>query len=379
MNILLTGATGFLGSHLMPELIDAGFKFSCLVRPKKDKDAALRLRESLLDVCGSSDAVDNILSKTTVLKGDIGQDNFGLDEQTYNTLKNETDFIIHSAASTSFSPAAEKEQWKANVDGTESIARFALDAKPSIGFHYISTAYVAGDRDGTVSENELDEGQGFYNGYEKSKCFAETMLHRYSREKGLNLTVYRPSIIVGDSDTGRTILFNGMYLFMRFLQVAKQSFDETDEQGRVKVPIRLIGNPAATKNFVHIDYVVEMIKAIFLCSKAHGKTYHITHDNPPTLAFIREVILDLVGVTDTQLVREESFDIEPATDLEDLLRQQIDFYAPYLKREPFFAKGNIESVMSASEIPECPPMDREALERLFDYAVKSKWGRKKVS
>ncbi len=379
MNVLLTGATGFLGSHLVPELVKEGCKVTCLLRPQNKKDAVSRLRESLENTCSDQAMVEGIFPHITVLEGDIVQDRLGLEEKVYCLLRDETDHILHCAASTSFSPDVEKEQWKSNVGGTENLVRLALEAGPSVGFHYVGTAYVAGDRDGVVYENELDVGQGFYNGYEKSKCFAEKMLHRYSLEKGLNLTVYRPSIIVGDSSTGRTVLFNGMYLFVRFLQVAKQSFNETDSRGRVKVPIRLLGNPEVTKNFVHIDYVVEMIKAIFTHPEAHGKTYHITHDNPPTLGFIREVILDLIGVTDTQLVGQESFNMEPATDLEDLLRQQINFYAPYLQKEPSFDTSNIKSAIPPGQCPECPPMDRKALETLFSYAVKSKWGRKKVS
>jgi len=379
MHVLLTGATGFLGSHLVPALVNEGNKITCLLRPQKGKDAADRLRESLESICNEQGMVENIFSRITVLEGDVVQDNLGLGERVYKSLRDETDHILHCAASTSFSPDVEKEQWKSNVNGTENLVRFALECKPSVGFHYVCTAYVAGDRDGIVYENELDEGQGFYNGYEKSKCFAEKKLHRYSQDKGLNLTVYRPSIIVGDSSTGRTVLFNGMYLFVRFLQVAMQSFEETDSQGRVKVPIRLAGNPDVTKNFVHIDYVVEMMKTIFMRPEAHGKTYHITHDTPPTLGFVRDVILDLIGVTDTQLVDEESFNLKPATDLEDLLRQQISFYAPYLQKEPLFDKGNIKKFIPTSECPSCPPMDRQALKTLFSYAVKSKWGRRKVS
>jgi nucleoside-diphosphate-sugar epimerase len=169
-----------------------------------------------------------------------------------------------------------------------------------------------------------------------------------------------------------------MYLFMRFLQAAKQSFQEIDEQGRVKIPIRIVGSPGATKNFVHIDYVVKMMKTILTHPETHGKTFHITHSNPPTLSSIQTVIEDLLGVTGTRLVDEESFLKQPPTELEDLLSQQLSFYAPYLLKEPVFDNGSIKSSLPQSGRPECPPMDHEALEKLFSYAIDSKWGRKMI-
>ena len=378
MNILFTGSTGFLGSQLVPELVKEGCEVTCFLRPHKSKKGADRLRESILFACSKTDDVDKIFSHITVIEGDLSQEFLGLEPAQYQELVEKTDHVLHCAASTSFSPDVEKEQWKSNVEGTENLVRFALKCGSATGFHYVSTAYVAGDRDETAYEDELDKGQGFYNGYERSKFHAEKMLQEYRDEKGLNLTVYRPSIIVGDSNTGQTVLFNGMYLFIRFMQVAKQSFTETDSQGRTRMPIRVTGNPEATKNFVHIDYVVQMIKTIFMTPETHGRTFHITHDNPPSLDFIRDVILNLLEITDTQWVSEEEFLKVPPTELEELLKEQISFYAPYLLKEPYFDKTNVKTLIPSGKCPVCPVMDEEALENLFSYAIKSKWGRKKV-
>jgi thioester reductase-like protein len=375
--ILVTGATGFLGSHLVPELVKNDFKVLCLLRPRKGKPTIDRLRESLKIACNEPGEVDDVASQIDIIEGDIGLENFGLNEKEHSALRDAAEYIFHCAAQTSFSSDVETEQWKINVEGTEKLVRFACMGKLFKGFHYISTAYVAGDRDGIVREDELDEGQGFYNGYEKSKCAAEKMLRGYCQKNGLNLTVYRPSIIVGDSNSGRTTLFNGVFLLLRFLHTAKKSFQNSQKQGKVVIPIRGVANPEATKNYVHIDYVIKMIMTILMRPESHGKTYHITHDNPPPIGLIKEVIEDLLGITGMQYFDEKTFQQIQPNELESLLNEQIKTYTPYLLREPSFDKSTIKTALSHNEIPQCPPMDRKALEKLFSYAIKSQWGKRK--
>ncbi|MEI6127038.1 MAG: SDR family oxidoreductase [Pseudomonadota bacterium] len=370
--ILLTGATGFLGSHLIPELTKNNFRIICLIRPQKGVAPAERIRTTLQYV-GSG--IEEILSCLDIREGDLGQKNFGLDEQAYQQLKSDVDCILHCAAMTTFSADLAAEQWSINVEGTENLVRFALESKAIHDFHYISTAYVAGDRTDLVYEHELDKGQGFFNGYEKSKFFAEKLLQQYAREAGLSLTVYRPSIIVGDSQSGRTVLFNGMYLFMRFFQVAKNSVQTTPEQEKVVIPVRCVGNPQVPKNFVHIDYVVNTIIALFMLPRAHGKTYHITHDNPPPLGLMREIIEEVLGISGIELVDASVFLTKPANDLELFLQEQVKVYSSYLLSEPLFDRSTVKNVLPPSQLPFCPPMDRQALHRLFTYAIESNWGR----
>ena len=373
--ILFTGATGFLGSRLIPELIKNKFRVICLIRPQKGMAPAERIRKTL-QVVGSG--IDDILACLDIREGDLEQKNFGLDEHVYQQLKRDVDCILHCAAMTTFSPDLAAVQWRVNVEGTENLARFALESKAIDNFHYISSAYVAGDRTDLVYEHELDMEQGFFNGYEKSKFFAEKLLQQYASEAGLKLTVYRPSIIVGDSQSGRTVLFNGMYLFMRFFQVAKNSVQTSQGQEKVVLPVRCVGNPEVPKNFVHIDYVVNTIIALFMLPQAHGKTYHITHDNPPALGLMREIIEEVLGISGIELVDEAAFLKKPANDLELLLQEQVKVYSSYLLSEPPFDRSAVKKVLPPDQLPFCPPMDRQALHKLFSYAIESNWGRKRA-
>jgi len=375
--ILLTGATGFLGSHLVTELVRQNCRVICLARAQKGTPALERIRALLAGICPPAETGD-IMAQVTVAEGDVAQPGLGLDAQAYRKLQRSVDCVFHCAAMTTFAPEQAERQWTVNVDGTDHIVRFALDSPAAGQFHYISTAYVAGDRTDLVREDDLDKGQGFLNGYEKSKFFAEKMLRRYAQENGLKVTFYRPSIIVGDSTSGRTMLFNGMYLFMRFFEVAKRSQRVFEENGRIIVPVRCIGNPECTKNFVHIDYVVKTIAALFREPAAHGGTYHITHDDPPTMEMLRQCIEKVLDISGISLVDAASFAQQPANELELVFQDQIKPYAPYLMSEPQFEKKAAAAVLPADALPACGPMDRDAVEKLFRYALASRWGRRKV-
>jgi thioester reductase-like protein len=118
--------------------------------------------------------------------------------------------------------------------------------------HHVSTAYVCGLRSGTVTESELDVGQEFANDYERSKVEAEEMIRAAAGPS--SVTVYRPSIIVGDSHNGFTSTYHGLFAVLRlghtlFTKVAL---------GSTNCPaiLRLLGvDPSNQKNLVPVDWV----------------------------------------------------------------------------------------------------------------------------
>ena len=376
--IFLTGANGFLGSYLARALALGGWSVACLLRSQKGELVHERLHKALHGICADAAQAEEALARCSVVEGEIDKPRFGMSRAAYDRLAGGLDCVLHCAAMTTFDPAHAPRQWKVNVDGTEHVSRLAADCKPSYGYHYISTAYVAGDRKNMAYENELDKGQGFFNGYESSKFEAEKIIGRY-RDQGLATTVYRPSIIVGDSSSGRTMLFNGMYMFFRFFDSVRRTFEEQDRLGRTIIPVRGIGDLKVTKNFVHVDYVVETAMAIFNNPETHGGTYHITHEEPPTLALLQEIMVEILNITGPRFIDKSEFDREPPTELEIFLAGQIAFYAPYLLSEPLFDRSAIKKILPADKIPVCPPMDKQALLKLFSYAIESKWGRRKVA
>src|SRR6185295_13240080 len=108
------------------------------------------------------------------------------------------------------SPFSREVGMRVNVDGTRHVLDFAA-AQPSLErLHYVSTCYVSGRYQGVFAESDLEKGQTFNNYYEETKYLAEVEVQRRMRE-GLPATIYRPSVVVGDSTSGATQKYDGPY------------------------------------------------------------------------------------------------------------------------------------------------------------------------
>src|SRR4051795_4752326 len=179
-----------------------------------------------------------------VLPGDIGERRLGLDDDTYGRLAGEVTEVHHLAAIYNLAVPLELAQ-KVNVDGTGNILELCRDCDALERLHYVSTAYVAGDRHGSVYEHELVLGQQFKNHYESTKFQAELWV-RDQMDK-VPTTIYRPAIVVGDSQTGETQKFDGPYYMLRVVSVAEQR----------PLPIPQFGRAEAPFNVVPVDFVVD--------------------------------------------------------------------------------------------------------------------------
>src|SRR5215212_6622156 len=192
--VLLTGATGFVGREVLSRFLARGDRdVYALVRADSDTDAAERLPGH---------------ERLTAVAGDIERSGLGLAERTAERLRREVSTVVHCAASVSFELPLEESR-RVNVDGTRHMAEFARGCGALRRFTYVSTAYVAGEPGGLFREDELAVGQHFRNPYERSKFEAELALR--SEGSDLPLQILRPSIVVGDSSTGRTSSFNVLY------------------------------------------------------------------------------------------------------------------------------------------------------------------------
>ena len=192
--VLLTGATGFVGGEILDRLLEQheGTVYA-LVRAENDETAAARLKPH---------------ARLRVLAGDIEEPGLGLDPAAADELCTELTTVIHCAASVSFGMELAAQR-RINVDGTRHVVELAERCERLERLTYISTAYVSGEPRGVFREDQLDVGQSFRNPYERSKFEAERMIRE--RAAGLPLQILRPSIVVGDSRTGRTSAFNVLY------------------------------------------------------------------------------------------------------------------------------------------------------------------------
>jgi thioester reductase-like protein len=192
--VLLTGATGFVGREILSRFLERGDRhIFALVRAENDDQAAERLPAH---------------DRLTAVAGDIEQPELGLAGETRELLRREVTTVLHCAASVSFDLPLEESR-AVNVEGSRRMLEFARSCQELERFSYVSTAYVAGEPGGLFREDELAVGQRFRNPYERSKFEAELALR--SEGSGLPLQILRPSIVVGDSSTGRTSSFNVLY------------------------------------------------------------------------------------------------------------------------------------------------------------------------
>jgi long-chain acyl-CoA synthetase len=258
--VLVTGATGFVGIELLARYLQLTDRdIVVLVRARDDEHARARLEETLLCAFGTAQPY---LHRVRALAGDITHEGLGLDPDVALDVAASVSEIVHGAASVSFDlPLG--ASLITNVEGTRRMLAFAELCALEGGlrrFTYVSTAYVAGMHRGRFTEDDLDVGQRFRNPYEQSKFEAEVVVRDAAQR--LPITVVRPSIIVGDRDSGWTASFNVLYWPLRAL--AKGSY-----------PV-LPARASAPVDVVSVDYVADAIVALASAPDAAGKTFHLT-------------------------------------------------------------------------------------------------------
>jgi thioester reductase-like protein len=340
--ILITGATGYLGKFLVGELSSYGYNLILLVR---SKEKGKQLASTLLVPS----------EKVWILAGDISLPRLGLASEAYHLLGYRIEAIIHCAALTKFNPSP-IQAFRYNIIGTKNLLTLAQKTGRLSSFHYVSTAYVAGRRQGIVREDELDGRYGFHNLYEQSKFLAECLLQQYQSQYLTPITVYRPGIIIGDLKTGSYWNIFGVYHFLVLLNRLANN-----------LPIRLLGNPRATKNLVPIDYVVETMTYILQNKHHWGKTYHLSLPHPPTLELLEEAFNRTLGRKVVELVNEKAFQEKPRNRREAFIARQTQVYQPYLLEEPIFDTSNTQKALKGSGIV-CPTLDLETLIFLLSNA-----------
>lgn len=359
---LLTGATGLLGNYLLRDLLLADIPVAVLVRSNRRQSARQRVEAAM---CAWDAELGRSLPRPVVLEGDIAQPDLGLDPIAVRWVAEYCSTLIHNAASLTFhSTSDDGEPWRSNVGGVKNVLEFCRNTRIR-RLHHVSTAYVAGLRQGRVLESELDVGQQFSNDYECSKLDAEKLV----READFldSLTVFRPGIIIGDSKTGLTTTYHGYYAALQLSHTIVKAIpaDETGFVGGQKV--RLTLNGTETKHLVPVDWVSAVMVHVMTHPEHHQKTYHLTPQHPVTTRMIRDVLEQAAGFYGATLTGggERPGD---ASEAEALFYEHIRVYNSYWKMDPIFDRTNTEA--AAPHLP-CPHVDRDLLYKLSRIVIDS--------
>ncbi|HEY8563242.1 MAG TPA: SDR family oxidoreductase [Pyrinomonadaceae bacterium] len=267
--VFLTGFPGFIAGRLVERLAAPETQFFLLVQPQFTEKAARDVEKIAAET--------NVpLENFALIEGDITRENAGISEEDLVTVLAETTDVFHLAAV--YDLAVERElAHRVNVAGTRHVNELVKKMPNLRRYNYVSTCYVAGRRTGEILETELAHDAGFRNHYEETKYLAEMEVEKLKGE--LPVTIFRPSVVVGDSRTGETAKYDGIYAVILYLR---------------KFPslLRLVnvGNKLVKLNLVPVDFVVEGIAALSKDEAALGKTVALADPNPLSTAEITDAI-----------------------------------------------------------------------------------------
>jgi thioester reductase-like protein len=356
--VLLTGATGFVGTELLARLLERGERpVVALVRADSDEAAQGRVDSVLKNIFGAQ--ASRRAARVQALAADLTAANLGLSAVRRTWLAESVSTIIHGAASISFTlPLSEARD--INLEGTRRILEFAEQARERGRlecYGHVSTAYVAGTHAGPFAECDLDLGQSFHNTYEESKYEAEQIVRA---QAGLPFTILRPSIVVGDRRSGWTSAFNVLYWPLRAF--ARGLF--------TAVP----AIPSAPVDVVSVDYVADAIYELCASGPGTGRTDHLT-------AGAQASTIGEIAQLASRYFRRPVPKVLPPAEFEAMdggaALEGASAYFPYFSMDAVFEDAATRARLSPAGI-EVSPL-REYMDRLLDFATRSRWGKRPIA
>jgi thioester reductase-like protein len=261
MAIFLTGSTGYIGAHVAANLLrDHGAALNVLVRARDVSEAEGRLWQALQLHLDFPQFYEFLQTRVRVFRGDLTEPGFGLGRDEYDRLVHTSDSVIHCAAS--LNRKSEKSCLNVNLRGTLEVLTLARHAEHYHGlrrFSQVSTVAVAGKRKNEVvsEDRSIEWERSDYDPYARTKKFCEHMMQVLLPE--MPKTIFRPSIVLGDSRYAETMQFDMVKAFA-FLA------------GLPVLPFR----PNDKIDIVNVDFVAEAIATLHQKDRPEHDTYHLS-------------------------------------------------------------------------------------------------------
>ncbi len=242
-NVLLTGSTELIGAHVLAALAS---------RMDIERIVVLTKRP---DAETASSAAQFRRAEIEFLTGDVRQPNFGLPERTWKELGQRINTVFDCTVTQCLACAGAQQDRVAAVGNWIEF----LKQHEHLQLSYLSSAFVAGQRRGLFTEFDLDCGQSFHNEWERGNFEAERLLR--ASPVSQRATIFRPSLTVGEAQTGRAAAFTGFYRVLHLLRQRK---------------LKLLAADASTRlDVVPVDYVAAALIALSGEQKTAGKNYHL--------------------------------------------------------------------------------------------------------
>ncbi|MGK9171462.1 SDR family oxidoreductase [Inquilinus limosus] len=330
--ILITGATGFIGSAVAAALLARGNSIVSISR--NDPDGS-RTRNSILDAADGIevDVGPQSLRRLTVVDAGSADLAVALDHADLNAVN----LAWHCAAEMSFWNMNLPQSFQTNVCGTTALYRKIADRAPNCRrFYYVSTAYTTGMGGGDVRE-ELHVSSPCINAYQTTKWCAEHGLHHLHRDSRVPVTIFRPTIVVGHSRTGWTRRNSfGLYGYVEAVQLAGDA-----GAGEVRLNIAEHGRP----DIIPVDRVID--DAVGLLSRGdQGSDLEVLHCSGGrnlTMRQVASIASEVIGV-------QISFGA-PETQLDRRAHQVVKWTLPFANEDWTFHRSRMDAALGRETSP----------------------------
>lgn len=367
MTVFVTGATGFLGRYLVRGLLDEGEDVMLLVRGEDRAHAEQRTRNML--AWFEADLEGLLGTRVQVCPGDLDRPGLGLSAEDRALVVETCDSFLHCGASVSFDmPLALARA--VNTEGTRALLDLARERQRSGELRrvdHVSTAYVAGRSQGLVAEDDVVPGVEHRNSYEFTKFEAEQLVVQAREE--MPVTTYRPSIIVGESDFGRTSNFNTLYWPVK---VYASGYWRT-----------LPGRRDSTLDVIPVDFVRDAMLALRRQPETLGSTFHLAAGPAGVLTIDEAIELVERCFPERKSVRVVNPEwwmttVHPMLKTVSFGRLRrflgtVEAYAPYLLGNPTFDNTRARERLEPLGIS--VPSVSSYFGRLIRYCIETDWGR----
>jgi len=344
--LFITGFPGFIANRLLERLARKDCDLIVLVQPTLVSRALDEIAR-LAQLSGRSEG------DFQIVEGDIRESGLALSALDRELVQQQTTRVFHLAAVYDLA-VPEDVALRVNAGGTRNVIELARSLPHLRQFHHVSTCYVAGKREGVILESELRHDAGYRNFYEQSKYLAEMEVEAAKRD--LPVTIHRPAVVCGDSKSGETGKYDGVYYLINYLLRWPGALSLIN-----------IGNHEVSLNLVPVDFVVDAMAALAFDEQAIGKTLQLADPAPLTTNQLFNAIAKSIDGRRSRITAPRSWVyfflmLPPSPRITGLPHHAV----PYFFVKQVYDSTQAQELLAPHGI-RCPPFE-SYVDRIVDYA-----------